>query len=262
MPQSSASAEEETPEWLREIQATAEAAEAQPPSQSEEEGVPDWLKGLGVAAAGAAAFGAFEEEHQPEEVEPQKPATDWLTALRRATPEMEAEQASGETEPEWLREESGAAPQAIGGPQAYDQEVPDWLHEAGATPAFQVEEEGMPTWPREESGAASETPQPPVAAQAEEEEGVPDWLKGLGAATAGAAAVAARPRAEETSDEGLPDWLREESEPRRKQSAGRKPTIKKFRTGCVKQGLLRRPHLRRHNQERPRQAKRPNGCVN
>ncbi len=189
LPAASAAGEEETFGSLSEPQATAEAAEAQPLATPEEEGIPDWLKGLGVAAAGAAAIGAFTEEQPPKEAEPQKAATDWLTTLRRATPEMEAEQGSEEAEPEWLREESGAAPQAIGGQQAYDQEVPDWL--------------------REESGVASEAAQPPVAAGAEEEEGVPDWLKGLGAATIGAAAVGATSRAEETSDEGLPDWLRE-----------------------------------------------------
>jgi hypothetical protein len=175
------SAEEEIPEWLRETQAQVEVQPSTPP---EEEGVPDWLKGLGVAAAGAAAAGAFADEQQPEEVAPQKPATDWLTALRRATPEIEAEQASEEAEPEWLREESGAAPGAIGGLQAYDEEAPDWL--------------------REETGAAAETA-PPASIEAEEEEGIPDWLKGLG----GAAAVAATTRKEEPPEEELPEWLRE-----------------------------------------------------
>ena len=106
------------PDWLREPSAASESAEAQPPAQPEEEGVPDWLKGLGVAAAGAAAIGAFAEEQKPEGTPPQEPAADWLTALRQATPEIEAEQPGEEAEPEWLREESGAAPQAIGGVQS------------------------------------------------------------------------------------------------------------------------------------------------
>jgi len=191
--QPAVSAEEEIPEWLRETRSSFESAEEQPTAQVEEEGVPDWMKGFG-AVAGAAAAGAFAEEQKLEEAAPQKPATDWLTTLRRATPEIEAEQPSEEAEPEWLREESGAAPQAIGGVQSYDQEVPDWL--------------------REESGAAFEAAQPPAATQAEEEEGVPDWLKGLGGAAVGAVAVAAAaPRAEEPSDAGLPDWLREETAP-------------------------------------------------
>ena len=57
---------------------------------------------------------------------------DWLSSLRQATPEMEAEQAQrsrGGSFPEWLRD-TGAAPQAIGGPQAYEQEMPDWARES------------------------------------------------------------------------------------------------------------------------------------
>jgi hypothetical protein len=164
--QPAAPAAEEIPEWLPEPSAASESAEAQPAAPPEEEGMPEWLKGLGAAAAGAAAAGAFAEETPP-----QKPATDWLSALRQATPEIEAERPGEEAEPEWLREEAGAAPQAIGGVQSYDQEVPDWL--------------------REESGAAIESAQPPSAAHAEDEEGVPDWLKALGGAAVGAAAVAA-----------------------------------------------------------------------
>jgi hypothetical protein len=181
----SISANEETPAWLRETQTAAESFEAQPPTPPEEEGVPDWLKGLGVVA-GAAAASALAQEQEPEESEPHKPATDWLTTLRRATPEVEAEQAAAEAEPEWLRDESGSAPHAIGESSAYEQEVPDWL--------------------RAESSAAVDATQPVAASESEEDEGVPDWLKGLG----GAAAVAAvTSRSEESSDEGLPDWLRE-----------------------------------------------------
>jgi hypothetical protein len=200
------SAAEEVPEWLRETGATFEAAEPQAPAQPEEEGVPDWLKGLVGATAAGAAVGAFAAEPQPEEAAPQKPVTDWLSALRKATPEMEAEQAASEEAPEWMREETGVAPQAIGGVQAYDQEVPDWLREIGAaaapSPHIETEE---PDWLREETAvAAGIAEQPPAAAQPEE--GVPDWLKGLGGA---AVAAAVTPRAEEPSDEGLPDWLRE-----------------------------------------------------
>ncbi len=179
--QPAAQAAEETPEQLREPGAAPASAEAQP-----EEGMPDWLKGLGAAAA----VGALAGEQKPEDITPEKPATDWLAALRQATPAMEAEQASAEEVPEWMREESGVAPEAIGGPEAYDQEVPDWL--------------------REESSAAIETAQPPAAASVGEEEGVPDWLKALGGAAVGAAAVsAAEPRAAASADEELPDWLRE-----------------------------------------------------
>ncbi len=82
--------------------------------------------------------------------------------------------------PEWLRE-SGSAPQAIGGPQAYEQEVPEWAREAGVSES-------------------------PVAEQSEDE-GVPDWLKGLGAAAAGAAAVSALQREPEPEAKPVTDWL-------------------------------------------------------
>jgi hypothetical protein len=173
--------EEEVPEWLRES-GTSESPDIA--AQAEEEGVPDWLKGFGAAAAGAAAMGVLQGEPAPES----KPATDWLSSLRQAAPEMEAEQAAEKEEaeiPEWLHE-TGAAPQAIGGQQAYEQEVPEWL--------------------REESGVS----EPQSTTESESEAGVPDWLQGLGVATAGAAAVAAVSRgAEPTAETEMPDWLRE-----------------------------------------------------
>jgi hypothetical protein len=180
--------DQDVPDWLRAIQTPGESTE--PAAQPADEGVPDWLKGAGIVAAGAAALSSFAEEESPQPIS-QKPATDWLATLRQATPEMESGQVAEEAEPDWLREESGAAPQAIGGVHAYDQDVPDWL--------------------REESGVAF-TPAQPVAAESQDDGGVPDWLQGLGAVTVGAAAVAAS-RAEEPADEGVPDWLRDETTP-------------------------------------------------
>jgi hypothetical protein len=146
---------------------------------------------------------AFEEERPQEPVAPQKPVTDWLAALRQATPEMEAEQASAEEVPEWLREESGAAPQAIGGPQAYEQEVPEWLRESGAaaTPTSQTEEEGLPDWLREAEPAPAITFETPQAEEAVPGE-TPDWLRELAPteAVAGAAMAAAKPEAEEPEE--------------------------------------------------------------
>jgi hypothetical protein len=197
-------AAEEIPEWLRATPAPTGSTE--PAAPAEEEGAPDWLQSAGLAA-GAVALGASAAE-QPEEVPAEKPATDWLTALRRATPELEAEQAQAEEEvPAWMQEES-AAPQAIGGVQAYDQAVPDWLRESGpVSAALAPADENVPDWLREESGV-SFTPAAPLA-EIEEDAGTPDWLKGLGVAAAGAAAVAAS-RAKEPADEDVPAWLREE----------------------------------------------------
>ena len=175
----------EIPEWLRESGAGTGVSESPAAAQAEEEGVPDWLKGLGMAAAGAA-----QAEPEAEPVPASKPVTDWLSSLRQAAPEMEAEQATEEEAaeiPEWLRE-TGAAPQAIGEPQPDEPEIPAWARE---------------------SGAGAGVNEAPATAQAEEE-GVPDWLKGLGAATAGAAALATAPRRAELPTEAeVPDWLRE-----------------------------------------------------
>jgi hypothetical protein len=204
-------AEEEQSEWQRGTLEPGKAIEAQPESaQPEEEGIPGWLKGLGGAAVGAAVLGAHEEE-QPAEIAPQKPVTDWLSALRQATPEMEAEEAQADEEiPEWLREETGAAPQAIGGPQAYDEEIPDWLRESGAAaqPAVSVEEE-VPVW-LHETPAPSEASETQLESTQPEEEGIPDWLKGAGLVAAGAALANAHEEeqpAEVAPQKPVTDWL-------------------------------------------------------
>ena len=188
--------EEEVPAWLRETGTAQQepTPEAEVPSevQGEEEGVPDWLKGAGGVAAGAALAGAFAMEPEPEPATPKAP-TDWLSALRAAQPEMEAEQGEEEAQPEWMSAEDGAAPSAAGGPAAYEQEIPDWLRETGT--GYQE--------------LKAETEVPP---DSQAEEGLPDWLKGAGVGLAAAAAVgAALDRSQEPAAEAdIPDWLREE----------------------------------------------------
>ncbi len=210
-----APAEEEVPDWLRETRSTFESAGEQPatPSESEEEGVPDWMRGFGAVEA-EAATGGFAEEQPPEPVAPQKIATDWLAALRQATPEMESEQAPTEV-PEWLREETVASPQTPGEPQSSEQEIPDWLREtsAVAAPPSSQAEEGVPDWLRPESDTTFEATPAPVETQAEEEAAVPDWLRDFGGTAEPLAETAATPRAEEPTDGGLPDWLRQEPAP-------------------------------------------------
>ena len=80
---------------------------------------------------------------------------------------MEAEQPSAEEVPEWMREETGTAPQAIGEPQTTAQEVPEWLREAGATAQPSApEEEEIPEWLRETRSSFEPVEEQP-AAQAE-----------------------------------------------------------------------------------------------
>ena len=80
------------------------AAEAEP----EEEGVPDWLTGPGHGGDRRCGDDADQRQAEAEPAPHLEPATDWLSSLRHATPEMEAEQAQAEAEadevPEWLRE--------------------------------------------------------------------------------------------------------------------------------------------------------------
>ncbi len=173
----------EISDWMSSFRSAEPAAESRP-----EEGVPNWLTDQGMAAPRAAADQSKPEaESSAEPVPTSKPVTDWLTSLRRATPDMVEEQAQAEEEtveiPEWLRE-SGAAPQAIGEPQAYEQEIPEWARE---------------------SGTSVDVSEPPAAAQVEEE-GVPDWLKGL--SEAAVVAAQAEPEAEPTpASKPVTDWL-------------------------------------------------------
>ena len=212
-PQTVAPAAGETTDWMSSLRATSIE-----PESAAEEGVPDWLKGAGLAAASAATLGALGEEEQPEEVAPQKPVTDWLSALRQATPEMEAEQAQPEEEiPSWMREESGAAPQAIGGVPSYDQEVPDWrreiqapLESAEAQPSAQPEEEGVPEWLKGVGLAAAGAAAFGALTEEQPEEAAPqkpatDWLSALRQATPEMEAEQAQP------EEEIPSWMREES---------------------------------------------------
>jgi hypothetical protein len=96
-------------------------AEAQPPAQPEE-GVPDWLKER-LAAAAAHLRKSSSRRTLPWS---SLPLTGWRLASGR--PALDAEQA-------WRKKcrndarKSGVAPE-VGGPAAYDQEVPDWLREA------------------------------------------------------------------------------------------------------------------------------------
>ena len=239
------------------------AGTSEPPAaaEPEEEGVPDWLKGLGAAAVGAAAVGAAQVRAN---LSPNpnllrigsrvcgKPRQRWKRSKRSRSRE-EAEI------PEWLRE-TGAAPQAIGGPQAYEQEVPDWARES----------------------VASE----PAAATRPEEEDVPDWLKGLGMAAVGAAAVGAlqgEPAPNQTchrlafesaavrAGDGSGASQQKKKRPRfpsgcaivglrHKPSAGRKPTNKKCPIGCAKPNPHHRLFLKRL-QKPSNKAKSPSGCV-
>ena len=153
--------DQDIPDWLRETSAPPETAEEPPVAQAEDEGVPDWLKGLGAAAAGAAALSALTPEESTEPA-PERPATDWLSALRRATPEIDAEQATEETVPGWMGADSEVSSQAIGGPQGHDQDIPDWLREAGLTevPSGGQPEEESADWLRD-TGSAFEVPTTP-----------------------------------------------------------------------------------------------------
>ncbi len=183
-----------------EAEAEALAPSPIPPTP---EGVPDWLTELDFSAEEGDLAPSAESAVAPEEDVP-----DWLAELEPAPGEafapLEAPASTEEELPDWLGEALGiseagteSAPLAEEVEEEVTEEVPDWLAEAGlSTEAEEVlpaaEEEGeavteeVPDWLSEITFSAEEEmpitreaiPTPPAEAPVElEEEGeVPAWL--------------------------------------------------------------------------------------
>jgi hypothetical protein len=205
--------EEQIPDWLSELQPSAEAPEAEPEAEPEpelelEEGeVPDWLAELRPSAEAPEAEPEAEPEPEPELEEGEVP--DWLAELQpsaeapeaepEAEPEPELELEEGEL-PDWLTElrpsaeapepELEAKPELEGEEEEEEEEPPDWLAELRPSP--EVLE------PEDESKAEPEPPEVEPAKPAS----VPEWLADL---------QADLPPEPAPQDEGelaeLPDWL-------------------------------------------------------
>jgi hypothetical protein len=193
---------EETPAWLRDLQAQADAAaassEASEP-QTGAEGTPAWLAGLRGGSdfpSGAATIAAGTPE-TPGEAEPEEDIPDWLKPAAAAaagatmiSAHKQDEPAPAEEVPDWLKGmQAGTAGMAAASEE--EEEIPDWLKPAGDAEATSVSMNAQGALPGEETPdwleglepASEETP--PPAEQGE----LPDWLKGAAAAGLVAAAT-------------------------------------------------------------------------
>jgi hypothetical protein len=184
------SAAEEMPDWLRDLR----------PAAGAEESLPDWLDELGVEeqpASGSAAvstgdsaldwlsqLGATAPEQPSDQgAAPSAETPAWLSGAGEGTQPQESAIA-----PDWMSSLRAAAPEVDAQPA---EEMPDWLREVEAEqpPPMEAAAAGETTdWMSSLRAASIE---PEAAAQ---EEGVPDWLKGAGVAAAGAGSCERRGR--------------------------------------------------------------------
>jgi len=259
--------DKELPDWLR------HPTELEEPSRAPaSEGLPDWLRDEAPAppqptpeaeaapAAPAApappaaeaeeeALAWLDQQVEAQGVQPGEPVSETLEPDRAPVsapdippPDAEAEPASDEELPEWLKDISpeveAAAPvhdelDELPEPEVEEEDLA-WLSETleeepasaeeaelaaifGKEPAEEEEEEELPAWLRDETPAPAAAPAPAPRMEAEpeeeEEEELPAWLRDETPAPAAAPAPAPRMEAEpeEEEEEELPAWLREET---------------------------------------------------
>jgi hypothetical protein len=152
-------AEEETPDWLLDLEAAAEA-----PGDLGEE-IPDWLREMegveGLTSSEAPAPSLEMPEQAPEEPEEEIP--DWLRELEAAEEKPAPEPVTSEAPP------SPPAAEILGEAlEEPEEEMPDWLRQLEAA----QETPGLPaTQPSTETG-------PELPAEEGEPE-VPEWLASL-----------------------------------------------------------------------------------
>ena len=204
------------PDWLSELEPTAQAEAGAPGVGAPEEGIPDWLQALQPDAPAAEEIplpgaGALEAD-----------VPDWLSELKppgEVAEEVEGEPSSEvapaeEEIPDWLQSLQPAAPaeeeaEAI---VAEEEELPEWMKGFDGVAetteeALAAEEGALPDWltefqPEETAEAAAVAPTEEAPASGAPESGIPDWLSELPPA-AGLGAEA------ETVEEDLLEWLDE-----------------------------------------------------
>ncbi len=195
-----ATAPQELPSWLADLEAPAVTAAAPTPPVDD---IPPWLRAEESPTSDAAlpSMDVAPPQSGPAEL----PA--WL---------MEDTADPGTQDlnvplPDWSSEFGAELPQQM--PDAPSQQLPDWLHEmdpstpqAAAPTAQQHGVEEVPDWLR-----AAE-PTPPPAIQSSPPTDLPDWLREMEPASTQPPS-ASTPSAGPTSpgDPGLPSWLVEES---------------------------------------------------
>ena len=190
---------DELPDWLDSL--GTEAAPTQPAGEesSGEDEVPAWLRELGANA-----------ETQPvEPVQSADDTSDWMSALRATSQEVEAAEPSteepvAEEVPDWLQ--SMGLPPVEQAPAAAD-ETSDWMSAFRAT-----SQEVAATEPSTEEPAAKEVPDwlqsmglPPVGQAPAVADETSDWMSALRATSQ--EEEAAEPSTEEPAAEEVPDWL-------------------------------------------------------
>ena len=178
---SHSNAEEELPDWLREIQRGTRPSpveEMAEEAESELSKLPEWLH----------------DEAAADKIAPVQ--TDEL--------------------PEWLREEATTSETAPPTPG----EMPEWLREVeepampseAPLPAPGVEQTGEPVWLTEKDTAAVSptiTPEAPSLTLPEEETPLPDWLQELRAATHEPTTDQTEELPAEDEEAQMPEWLRQ-----------------------------------------------------
>jgi hypothetical protein len=201
---------EETPGWLKDLEAQADAAAAAPGTgepQGGPEATPAWLAGLGGGTdfpSGAATIAAGTPE-TPAKEESDEEIPDWLkpaaAAAAGATIISSArhdEPPPAEEVPDWLKGMQAGSGETPAAPQEEEESIPDWLKPAAGAEATSVSLKPQVPPPGEGTGV----PEAPAPAEPGE---IPDWLKGM--AAAGAAAAMTGP-AEQEEEESIPDWLK------------------------------------------------------
>jgi competence ComEA-like helix-hairpin-helix protein len=192
------------PEWLSELEPTAEAVEGAPEAEAEEvEEVPEWLSELeptAEAVEGAPEAEAEEAEEVPEwlsELEPTAEAVEGAPeaeAEEELLPSAEMDQGDMDAAMAWLEalaaKQGAAEEELFTKPEDRTEAVPDWLQEveapteepepAAPTPAADSLEE-VPTWMDEleaeiEAGTAGEAEVEAEMIEGEPSEEIPDWL--------------------------------------------------------------------------------------
>jgi tetratricopeptide (TPR) repeat protein len=161
--------------------------------------------GEAVQPAWAASLGVdLETPPEPEAASGIGPAPSWLEALQEGSTEGAPPAEAEETiEP--------LAGEALGGPEA---EIPQWMQEAGWTPASGEAAEGPVSFSESELKSLESGIVPGIEGSGEPEgltpANIPSWLQGKAPAAPPAAAPPRGAGAEEARPaEGFPDWLSE-----------------------------------------------------
>ncbi|MBL8061867.1 MAG: hypothetical protein JNK32_02525 [Anaerolineales bacterium] len=234
----------ETPDWLRSMQAEANASQQEQASDlfassTPSSDTPDWLSQLGSeeqsatqAESSASSASSFE-------------TPDWLSQLGKedqAAPQAEVStpSASSFETPDWLSQlgkDDQSAPQAgASASSASSFETPDWLSQLGkddqsAPPAGASASSASsfetPDWLSQLGKEDQVAPQTGTAASSADAFETPDWLYGLGGFEEGTPSVenaafaesaAAGVEAKESSEE-LPNWLKKPEDVKKSDTA-------------------------------------------